>query len=268
MNPKANIMPEPVSLYIIAYQEAANLREVLPTVTWADEVVVVDSFSADDTAQVCAEFGVRHVNIKFEGFGKLRNQALALLKHDWVVSIDSDERSTPEFAREVRETLIAPKCAAYFVPRRNTFLGKPIRFCGMYPDYRQPQMFDRRRFHYRADIVHEGFECSGSVGHFTHAIVQHPFPTLAAVMVKNERYTTLMARRYFAAGRRAGFSQLVLHPVGGFVKKYFFQQGFREGMHGFLIAALHAYYTFIKYAKLWELQHNPAVKPANHQPAT
>ena len=246
-------MPEPVSLYIIAYQEAANLREVLPTVGWADEVLVADSFSTDDTAQICAQFGARHVNLPFEGFGKLRNQALALLKHNWVVSIDSDERSTPEFAAEVRRTLTVPRYAAYFVPRRNTFLGRPIRFCGMYPDYRQPQVFDRRQFRYREDLVHEGFECAGSIGYFKNPILQHPFPTLTVMMAKNEKYTALMAQRYFAAGRRAGFPQLVLHPAGGFVKKYFLQQGFREGTYGFLIAALHAYYTFIKYAKLWEL---------------
>src|SRR6202041_1552281 len=126
-----------------------NLREVLPTVLWADEVVVVDSFSTDETAVVCAQFNVRHKNIKFEGFGKLRNDALKLLKYDWVVSIDSDERSTPEFAEEVRRTLASPQHAAYLVPRLNTFLGRPVRHGGMYPDYRQPQVFDRRRFRYR-----------------------------------------------------------------------------------------------------------------------
>jgi glycosyltransferase involved in cell wall biosynthesis len=247
-------MPEPVSIYILTFNEAGNLREALPTVLWADEVVVVDSFSTDETAAVCAPFGVRHVNVKFEGFGKLRNAALALLKHNWVVSIDSDERSTPGFAEEVRQTLVAPQHAAYFVPRRNTFLGRPVRFCGMYPDYRQPQVFDRRRFRYREDLVHEGFECDGSRGYFKNFIWQHPFPTLAVVMAKNEKYTSLMAQRYFAAGRRAGIFHLAGHPVGGFVKKYLFQQGFREGTRGFLIAALHAYYVFIKYAKLWELQ--------------
>lgn len=247
-------MSEPASLYIIAFNEAQNLREVLPTVLWADEVVVVDSFSTDDTAAVCAQFGVRHVNVKFEGFGKLRNAALALLKYNWVVSIDADERSTPEFAEEVRRTLVAPRHAAYFVPRRNTFLGRPVRFGGMYPDYRQPQLFDRRRFRYREDPVHEGFACDGSLGYFKNFIWQHPFPTLAVVMAKNEKYTSLMARRYFDAGRRAGIIQLAGHPLGGFVKKYLFQQGFREGARGFLIAALHAYYIFIKYAKLWELQ--------------
>jgi glycosyltransferase involved in cell wall biosynthesis len=247
-------MPEPVSLYIIAYQEAANLREVLPTVLWADEVVVVDSFSTDDTAAVCAQFGARHVNVKFEGFGKLRNDALALLKHDWVVSIDTDERSTPEFAGEVRRTLAAPRHAAYFVPRLNHFLGRPVRRCGLYPDYRQPQVFDRRKLKYREDLVHESFDCEGPVGHFQNPVLQHPWPSLAVVLAKTDRYTTLMAKRYFEAGRRAGFRQLALNPLGAFLKKYLAQQGFREGVIGFMICALHAYYTFLKYAKLWELQ--------------
>jgi glycosyltransferase involved in cell wall biosynthesis len=251
-------MSEPVSLYIIAFNEAQNLRAVLPTVLWADEVVVVDSFSTDDTAAVCAAFGVRHVNVKFEGFGKLRNDALALLKHDWVVSIDSDERSTPEFAEEVRRTLVQPRHAGYFVPRLNFFLGRPLRHCGLYPDYRQPQVFDRRRFKYRADLVHEGFECSGSTGHFQKPVLQHPWPTLAVVLNKTDRYTTLMAQRYFADGRRAGFRQLALNPAGAFLKKYLAQQGFREGLPGFMVCALHAYYTFLKYAKLWERQNQPA----------
>ena len=252
-------MPEPVSLYIITYNEAANLRAVLPTVVWADEVVVVDSFSTDDTAAVCAQFGARYVNVKFEGFGKLRNSALALLKHDWVVSIDTDERSTPEFAGEVRRTIAAPRHAAYFVPRLNHFLGRPVRYCGLYPDYRQPQVFDRRRLKYREDLVHEGFDCDGPVGHFQNPVTQHPWPSLAVVLSKTDRYTTLMARRYFEAGRRAGFLQLALNPVSAFLKKYVAQQGFREGVVGFMVSALHAYYTFLKYAKLWELQNKSAL---------
>jgi glycosyltransferase involved in cell wall biosynthesis len=246
-------MPEPISLYVIAYNEAHNLRAVLPTVGWADEVVVVDSFSTDDTAAVCAEFGARHVNVKFEGFGKLRNDALALLKHDWVVSIDSDERSTPEFAAEVRRTLEAPQHAAYFVPRRNTFLGQPVNHCGMYPDYRQPQVFDRRRFKYRADAVHESFLCEGSVGYFKNFVWQHPWPTLDVIFAKGNRYSTLMAQYRFEKGKRAGIAQLLFNPPAAFVKKFIIEQGFRDGMHGFLISAQHAYYTFQKYAKLWEL---------------
>jgi len=251
-------MPEPVSLYIIAYNEAQNLREVLPTVMWADEVVVVDSFSTDDTAAVCAQFGARHENIKFAGFGKLRNDALALLKHNWVVSIDSDERSTPEFAEEVRRTLAAPAHAAYFVPRLNYFLCRPVRRCGLYPDYRQPQVFDRRQLRYAEDLVHEGFKCTGSVGYFKNPILQHPWPSLAVMLAKTDRYTTLMAERYFRDGRKAGFKELAFNPAGAFLKKYIAQQGFREGIPGFMVSAIHGYYTFLKYAKLWELRNKPS----------
>ena len=246
-------MPTPVSLYVITFNEANNLREVLPTVLWADEVVVVDSFSMDDTAAVCAQFGARHVNVKFEGFGKLRNDALALLKHDWVVSIDSDERSTPEFAAEVRSTLAAPLHAAYFVPRRNTFLGHPVRHGGMYPDYRQPQVFDRRKFKYREDPVHESFICEGSVGYFKNFVWQHPWPTLEVIFSKGQRYSTLMAQRRFDLGERAGAAQIILNPPGAFLKKFFLQQAFRDGLHGLVISMQAGCYTFQKYAKLWEL---------------
>jgi cellulose synthase/poly-beta-1,6-N-acetylglucosamine synthase-like glycosyltransferase len=249
-------MPEPVSLYIIAFNEAKNLREVLPTVLWADEVVVVDSFSTDETAAVCAQFGVRRENVKFQGFGKLRNDALALLKYNWIVSIDSDERSTTEFAEEVRRTLVLPQHAAYFVPRHNTFLGGPVRHGGMYPDYRQPQVFDRRKFRYRDDLVHEGFDCSGSIGYFQAPIWQHPWPTLAVILGKMERYTTLMAKRRYEAGKRSSIPKMLFSPPIGFLRKYVFQQGFRDGMRGFVMAALHGCYTFIKYAKLWELELN------------
>jgi len=247
-------MSAPVTLYIIGFNEEANLRELLPTVKWADEILYVDSFSTDGTAGLCAEFKVRHVNIPFDGFGKLRNAALKLATHDWVVSFDTDERCTPEFVTELRQKLKSPMCAAYFVPRRNTFLGKPVRHCGMYPDYRQPQVFDRRRFKYREDLVHEGFDCDGSIGYFENFIWQHPWPSLAVVLAKTDRYTTLTARRYFEAGRRAGFRQLALNPLGAFLKKYVAQQGFRDGVVGFMVCALHSYYTFLKYAKLWELQ--------------
>jgi glycosyltransferase involved in cell wall biosynthesis len=261
-------MTQPVSLYIIGYNEEANLRELLPTVTWADEILYVDSFSTDGTAKFCAEHGVRHVNVPFTRFGRIRNQALDLAAHDWVVSIDTDERATPEFAAEVRETLVQPRHDAYFVPRRNTFLGKPVRFGGMYPDYRQPQVFDRRKLRYRDDLVHEGFECSGSIGYFKNAIWQHPWPTLAVAAKKTDRYTALMAQRKFDAGQRASLLKLVGAPAVGLFRKYIAQRGFRDGMPGLILAGLHAYYTFLKYANLWELQNQPPPKqPDRQQPS-
>ncbi len=253
---------ELVTAYTLTLNEAAQIRAVLASIRWADEIIVVDSLSTDGTAEIAQTCGARVLTEKFCGFGRLRNIALAAARHDWIVSIDADERSTPEFAAEVRQTLAAPKCAAYFVPRLNYFLGRPIRFGGMYPDYRQPQVFDRRQFQYRDHVVHEGYVCQGSIGYLRHAIVQHPFPTLATVMAKNERYTTLMAQRYFAEHHRATLAKMTLSPVAAFLKKYVLQQAFREGTHGFLLAALHALYTFVKYAKLWELQQQkPVIAP-------
>jgi glycosyltransferase involved in cell wall biosynthesis len=249
--------PEPkVTVFVMSYNEARQIREVMESIKWADEIVLVDSFSTDGTVEVAREYGARIVSEKFCGFGRLRNFALAASSHDWMVSIDSDERCTPEFAAEVREIVRRPKHEAYFVPRQNYFLDRPIRYCGMYPDYRQPQVFDRRKFRYREDLVHEGFVCDGSVGYCRNPIRQLPFPTLEIMMAKNERYTTLMAKRRFEDNKRAGLGKLLFSPMGAFFKKYFIQQGFREGVHGFVFSILHAYYTFLKYAKLWELEHN------------
>ena len=247
---------QPITVYTLTFNEARQIRAVLESVKWADEIIIVDSFSTDGTVEIAREFGAKIISEKFCGFGRLRNFALDAAKHDWIFSIDADERCTPEFVNELRETLVEPKHAAYFVPRRNTFLGKPVRFGGMYPDYRQPQVFDRRKFRYREDMVHESFECRGSTGYFRNFIWQHPWPTMQIIMAKGERYTTLMARRKFEQGKRAGLVEFCLRPSAAFVKKYIFQQGFRDGLAGFMIAVLHAFYTFVKYAKLWELQQN------------
>ena len=107
----------PVTAYTLTFNEARQLRAVLDSVTWADELIVVDSFSTDGTIEIAREYGARILSEKFCGFGKLRNRALDAAKHDWVFSIDAAERCTPELAREVRQELVAPRCDAYHVPR-------------------------------------------------------------------------------------------------------------------------------------------------------
>lgn len=258
----------PVSLYVIAYNEAAHLAELLPTVLWADEIIVLDSFSTDGTAELCRKYAVRHENQPFQGFGALRNRALELASHDWIVSIDSDERSTPAFAKEVRERLVNPGADAYFVPRLNYFLGRPVRHGGMYPDYRQPQVFDRRRFRYSNDLVHEGWSCDGKVDYIRNPVLQIPFPDISAALRKTEKYTSLMAKRYFDDGRRVNTRRLVLNPLAGFARKYLVQQGFRDGWRGFILASLHGFYGTMKYAKLWELQLAEQKNGAKKTPAS
>jgi glycosyltransferase involved in cell wall biosynthesis len=244
----------PITAYTLTYNEARQLRAVLESIKWADQIIVVDSFSTDGTVEIANEYGAQVISEKFCGFGKLRNFALDAARHDWIFSVDSDERCTPGFQRELFETLQTPECAAYYVPRRNQFLGRSIRYSGWYPDYRQPQVFDRRRFRYCEDLVHEKWTCDGSIGYFKNPILQFPFPDIATVMRKMDRYTSLMAERHFHEGRRAKLRHLALNPPAGFLKKFLLQQGFRDGTHGFMISAIYGYYTFLKYSKLWEME--------------
>ena len=252
--------PRKITAYVITYNEARQIRAVLESVKWADELILVDSFSTDGTVEIAREFGAKIISQKFCGFGTLRNFALDAARNDWIFSIDSDERCTPGFVEELNRTLAAPEHAAYFVPRLNTFLGRPVRHGGMYPDYRQPQVFERRKFRYRDDVVHESFDCTGSIGHFKTPIQQHPWPTLAVILGKMDRYTTLMAQRRFEMGRRSSIWKMLFAPPIGIARKYLFQLGFLDGMPGFLNAALHGCYTFVKYAKLWELELNAKKK--------
>ena len=247
-----------MTAYTLTFNEARQIRAVLESVKWADEIIVVDSFSTDGTVEIAREFGARIISEKFCGFGKLRNLALDAAQHDWIFSLDADERCTPELAGEIRRELAGgPACGAYFVPRKSHFLGKWMRHSGWYPDYRQPQFFNRKKMRYAEDLVHETYKLDGKPGCLREHALQFPWPTLEIATAKLQRYSTLMAERYHADGKRASLVKLLGSPVGMFFKVFVVQSGWRDGRHGFILATLYSYYTFLKYAKLWERQQQP-----------
>lgn len=242
-----------VSAVIIAYNDEPNMRPCLESITWADEIIVVDSFSTDRTSEIAREFTDQVYQHAFHGFGRLRNEAIARASHEWIFSLDSDERATPEVEAEVRRLMADPSSAdAYFVPRRNQFLGRWIRHCGFYPDYRQPQLYRAGRLRYREDMVHEGFDVDGRIGYMTQAIVQFPFRDIDHYLAKMDRYSNLMAQRMVSQGRRFAAHQLLTHPIFTFFKMYLGRSGWRDGMPGLILSGLYACYTFMKYAKFWE----------------
>jgi len=249
------MMPsQPVTAYTLTLNESRQIRAVLESLQWADELIVVDSFSTDGTLEIAREFNARIVSEKFCGFGKLRNLALDAARHDWIFSLDADERCTPELAAEIRRELDAPRFDAYHVPRKSHFLGHWMRHCGWYPDYRQPQLFNRTKMRYKDELVHESYTLDGRLGYLREHVLQYPWDTVEIATAKLQRYSTLMARRYGDTNKRATLARLVGSPVAMFLKVFIVQQGFRDGRHGMLLASLYAYYTFLKYAKLWELQ--------------
>jgi glycosyltransferase involved in cell wall biosynthesis len=242
-----------LSAYVLTFNEEDKIRDALVTITWADEIVVLDSHSTDRTSSICREFTEKVYQCDFEGFGKLRNRALDLVTHDWVLSLDADERATEELKDEIKTELAqGPRFDAYFVPRKNFFLGRWIRHGGWYPDYRQPQFFNKHRFRYREDLVHEGYDVDGRIGYFHGHVMQIPFRDLGEFLRKMSRYSTLMAEQTARQEKPFHVHQLVSHPVFTFFKMYVFRMGFRDGTAGLILALLYAYYNFVKYAKRCE----------------
>lgn len=243
-----------LSVYVIAYNDEPNMKACLDSVAgWGDELIVVDSHSTDRTAVISREYTDKVYQVDFKGFGDLRNQAVALTTHEWVFSLDSDERMTPELKSEILLLLDrGPGKDAYFVPRKNYFLGRWIKHCGWYPDYRQPQLFRKSRFRYREELVHESFDCDGPVGFLKNPALQYPFRDIDHYVAKQDRYSDLMARRMVEQGRKFSFHQMITHPLGSFFKMYLLRGGFLDGMPGLILSGLYAYYTFMKYAKFWE----------------
>jgi len=247
-----------VSVYVITFNEEKKIRACLESVTWADEIVVVDSFSTDKTVEICRQFTDKIYQHEFNGFGELRNAALSHVSNDWVLSIDSDERATPELRDEIRAKLSGsgPDADAYLVPRKSYFLDHWIRHCGWYPDYRQPQFFNRQKMKYTLQKVHETYILDGKLSRLNGHALQFPFLSMDQFLRKIDRYSTLRAGEMLAAGKRFKIRHLLLNPAAMFVRMYVAKLGFLDGKAGLILSLLYGYYTMIKYIKLWEQQNN------------
>ena len=244
-----------ISAYIIAFNEAEKVRAAIESVRWADEIVLVDSWSTDGTAELAAELGAKVVQVTFQGFGDLRNQAIAACSHPWIFSLDADERCTPEAAQEIRRITQDPNALdAYHTPRRNFFMGRWIRHSGWYPNYRQPQLFRNGSMSYDLKKVHEGYVLHSNkpLGHLRNAIWQFPFKNMAEVMHKSNRYSTLGAEKIVHL--RLTMGTALLHGIWAFVKHYVFKRGFLDGWAGFVIALGNFEGTFYRYVKAIEMQ--------------
>lgn len=244
-----------ISVYIIAFNEAEKIAATIQSVQWADEVVLIDSWSTDGTSELANRMGVRVVQVDFKGFGDLRNQGVAACSHEWIFSLDADERCTPEVAREIKAIICSPKSAdAYLVPRRNYFMGRWIKHSGWFPNYRQPQVFRKDCMSYDNKAVHEGYIINSDkpVGYLSNAIWQFPFKNMSEVMHKANRYSSLGAQRI--SERSISMRQALTHGMWSFVKHYIFKLGFLDGWAGLVIAVGNFEGTFYRYVKAIEIQ--------------
>jgi len=244
-----------LSAYVIAYNEAEKIADAVTSVLWADEIVVADSASTDGTDRIAHELGARVIQIPFQGFGHLRNRAVAACAGEWIFSLDTDERCTPEVRDEILALLAgAPAYDAYLLPRRNYFMGRWVAHSGWYPNFRQPQLFRRGAMRYVEAPVHEGYELltPKPVGRLEHAIWQIPFMNFEEVVKKANRYSTLGALKL--ADRRVSMGAALFHGIWSFLKHYVAKRGFLDGWAGFVIALGNFEGTFYRYAKRFEMQ--------------
>jgi len=244
---------EKISAYILAFNEAEKIADAISTLAWADEILVVDSGSTDATAQIAASLGARVVQIPFQGFGELRNQAIAQCRHEWIFSLDADERCTAEVRDEILAIASAPAAHdAYLVPRRNYMMGRWIKGSGWYPNYRQPQLFRKGAMRYDSQVVHEGYELltDRPLGKLKNAIWQLPFRNLEEIIRKMNRYSSLGARKL--ADRRVSMAGALGYGTWAFVKHFIFKRGYKDGWAGFVIALGNFEGTFYRYAKRYE----------------
>jgi len=257
-----------LSVYIIAFNEAEKINDCINSVLWADEIIVVDSHSTDGTTEIAEELGAKVHHVDFQGYGDLRNKALEFCSGDWIFSLDSDERCTPEVRDEILEVISNSSHDIYRLPRKNFFMGRWIKYSGWYPNYRQPQLFRKKSMSYTLDLVHEGYinHSNKKIGEIKNIIWQFPFKNIDEVIYKTNRYSTLGAKKLYSRGSKSGFFKAFLHGFWSFIKHYFFKLGFLDGGPGFVIAFANFEGTFYRYIKLTEIHSDwkvPKILPLN-----
>jgi glycosyltransferase involved in cell wall biosynthesis len=243
-----------LSVTVITKNEAAHIGAALESVSWADEIVVVDSGSTDETVAIARRFTARIDVREWPGYVAQKNYAASIASHDWILSLDADERVTPGLREEIVATLASPPAqTAFRMPRVTWHLGRWIRTTDWYPDH-QLRLYDRRSARWTGQHVHEAVTTGGTIGDLHGELQHYPYQNIADHLETIDRYTTLAAQQMRESGRHAGLLQMAGHPPLAFLRNYIAHGGIRDGVPGFIISSLNAYYVFLKFAKLRELE--------------
>jgi glycosyltransferase involved in cell wall biosynthesis len=243
-----------LTVTVITRNEAPNIAAALASVSWADEIIVVDSHSTDETVAIARRYATRVEVRDWPGYSAQKNAAAALASHDWILSIDADERVTPELATEIQQLLQTdPASRGYRIPRVTKYLGRWIRSTDWYPDY-QLRLYDRRAGRWNGRRVHESVALDGTPGVLRHELQHYAYRDISHHLATIDRYTTLAAEQWREEGRRANVFSALVHSRLAFARNYILRRGFVDGAPGFLVSVLNSYYVFLKFAKLWELQ--------------
>ncbi len=244
-----------LSVVVITKNEEDNIEDCLKSVQWADEIVVIDSGSSDRTVEIAGKYTNKIFIEDWQGYSHAKNFGISKTTGDWILSIDADERVTPELADELKMLLRENNLpfSGYQVARRAYFLGKWIKYCGWYPGY-VTRFYKKGIGSYNEARVHEKFEFTGESGILKNDLLHFTDPSLDHYYKKFDTYTTLAAENLHLQNKKFRVSDITIRPVFTFFRMYILQRGFLDGKHGLVLCLLSAFYVFSKYVKLWELK--------------
>lgn len=243
-----------ITATVITLNEEHNIAAALESLSWADEIIVVDSQSADRTVEIARAFTDRIFVRSWPGYSAQKNFAAEQAVNDWIFSLDADERVSRELANEIAQLRggSEPEAAGFEMSRLTFYLGRWIKHSGWRPDYKL-RLYDRKRARWRGDYVHETLEADGKIERLTGDILHYTIRDASEHHLRMDRYTTLAAEQAYSQGKRASLRSLLVSPTGVFLRSYILKLGFLDGVPGLAIARFAAHYEFLRNLKLWEM---------------
>jgi len=243
-----------ISAAIITKNEEHNIKRCLESLQWADEIIIVDSGSTDQTLTICNNYNCKIIQTEWLGFGRTKQLAVNSTSHDWVLSIDADEVITPELQSAIT-TLIqeSTKADGYYIKRDSYYLQRKIKYSGWQSDY-PLRLFNKQHGQFNDAPVHESVEMqSDNLSTIQAPLLHYPHPTITHHIQKINLYSTLGAEKLYKKGKRTSLPYALLSGGVKFIKMYLFKRGFLDGKEGLILALLSGFYSTLKYMKLWSL---------------
>ncbi len=238
-----------LSVILITKNEAANIRDCIQSISWADEIIVVDSGSTDGTVAIARQMGARVYEHDWPGFGPQKNRALDYADMDWVFSNDADERVTPELRSELQAAMSGKTMDAFEIPRLSSFCGRYMLHSGWRPDY-VTRLFKRGMGRFSEDLVHERVIVNGTTGRLKQSILHESFRDTEQLLAKINQYSTASALMLHNKNRTSSLKKAVAHALWAFLRTYILRAGFLDGREGFMLAVSSAEGTYYRYVKL------------------
>jgi glycosyltransferase involved in cell wall biosynthesis len=242
-----------LSVIIVTKNEAPNIAACLESVAWADEIIVLDSGSSDDTVRLAIKAGACVIESDWPGYGPQQNRGIDAASHDWIYSLDADERITPALAAEIISSIKENRFKVFDVPRSSLFVSRFMKHSGCWPD-RTRRLFRKGCAKFSDHEIHASLTTKEAVGHLAAPMIHYSYHNYHSVLEKVNRYSSGSARDLYARGRRGSLALAISHGLWAFIRTYLIKLGFLDGQQGFILAFSNAVGTFYKYIKLMELQ--------------